>query len=557
MLIKIKKQLKNLIFNKNLKIKKIIKTKNKRIFNSLKKYDNKFRNKFDLRLKKKKKKLLINYYLKKKQNCFFITFSLLKFYRFFILLLFSNYKFKLSFFKILNNIISLKDLKLKNDFLKYHFFGNIFFKRKILFILKKQFLISFLKKRKKKKKYKYTKKLKIFRLKNTRRGLKKVIGRRTIKKFKISKKKYIIKSFKLLYNKKIKLKGKTKLKRETKLKKKGKLEFYSKVILKMNKLQKDLLFVQKKSFLKKILVFFSYFKNWFLGFFLNSYKQNSNINQILLKQSQLLRKLFLIRMIFLDTNIKNYIKASRNVKTWLNYKIRKVKKRYRILFKTLRNEKNQGLNSLQRYLKLYFYKNKQYRKNIILKKKYKLQKSKYIVDLEYNKKQIELQDSIRKSLKEINKLNILEESKSKRKLLIKNTRIKKMEEQKTLAKNIIKSYYSSLLLLYVHVKMNNIFLTITNCRGKTLLKYSGGNFGFRGKKRRDMTSLYSVSRIVALDIKKRANLKLAVVVKNLVTERYLNTVLRGFISNGLYPFMFIYAYNRPITQKRLKKVRRV
>jgi ribosomal protein S11 len=255
--------------------------------------------------------------------------------------------------------------------------------------------------------------------------------------------------------------------------------------------------------------------------------------------------------------MKNYIKASRNVRTWLNYKIRKVKKRYRILFKTLKAEKNQGLNTLKKYLKFYFYKNKQYRKNIVLKKKYKLIKNKYIKDLEYNKKQIELQTSLKNSIKEINKLKIIEEIKNKRKLLVKNTRLQKTEEQKILAKNIIKSYYTSLLLLYVHVKMNNIFLTITNCRGKTLLKYSGGNFGFRGKKRREMTSLYSVSRIVALDIKKRSNLKLAVVVKNLVTERYLNTVLRGFISNGLYPFMFIYAYNRPITQKRLKKVRRV
>lgn len=267
-------------------------------------------------------------------------------------------------------------------------------------------------------------------------------------------------------------------------------------------LQKNCLFIKKdknKNILllaTKIANGFLYLKTWFLSFFLNKYNAQSNQGGVLFfSLTGKLNQLFLLKNIFLDSILIQYIKVSRGVKTWVNYKIRKLKKKYKIVSALAKKERQRQYYLLKESNLKNFSKSKGNGHNLLEKKH----------DIQYFLKQIQ----------------------------------------------------ESFILMYISVKLNNVFITLTNNVGKILLKYSGGHFGFRGKRRRDSESILNVARIVALNIKKQANLNLIVVIKNSITNQYLNVILKAFVSRGLYPAALVYAYNRPITAQRFRKNRRI
>lgn len=358
-----------------------------------------------------KKRALLKAFLdvKKKKVLFKNKFDLKNFYKLYTLKLFSNYNFRLSFLSIIKESSVLGDLGRKN-FLKYHFFGHAFFKKRILLLLKKR---------------------------------------------------------------------------------------YSDFILQKNRcfINKD----RNKNTLmlaNKIFNGCLYLKTWFLSFFLNKYNEQNfcreNFSSSLLNK---LNRLFLLKNIFLDGILIHYIKVSRGVKTWVNYKIRKLQKKYKIVSALAKKERQRRFYILKESNAKNFSKNKRVNLNQLEKKH----------EIQYFLKQIQ----------------------------------------------------ESFILMYVSVKLNNVFITLTNNGGKILLKYSGGHFGFRGKRRRDSESILNVARIVALNIKQQSNLNLIVVVKNSITNQYLNIILKAFVSRGLYPAALVFAYNRPITLKRLRKNRRI
>lgn len=117
--------------------------------------------------------------------------------------------------------------------------------------------------------------------------------------------------------------------------------------------------------------------------------------------------------------------------------------------------------------------------------------------------------------------------------------------------------YFSIIFLNVSVKLNNVFVTVTNIFGKTLFKYSAGFFGNRGKKRRDPLILANVTSVLALKFKKYVRLNLVVKIKRKITNKYLKRVLDGLKKKKVFPLYFFFLVNRAISKRRLRKVRRL
>ncbi len=124
-------------------------------------------------------------------------------------------------------------------------------------------------------------------------------------------------------------------------------------------------------------------------------------------------------------------------------------------------------------------------------------------------------------------------------------------------KKFLFNLYKSLIFLQLSIKLNNVFVTLSNIKGKVLFKYSTGFYGLRGRKKRDPLTLYNITSNVAKRLKKFEKLNLILKIKKKFKSKYYRQVLNSLKKNKIIPLCYFFIVNREISKRRLKKARRL
>jgi hypothetical protein len=124
-------------------------------------------------------------------------------------------------------------------------------------------------------------------------------------------------------------------------------------------------------------------------------------------------------------------------------------------------------------------------------------------------------------------------------------------------KSFLSNIYKSLVFMHLSIKLNNVFVTLSNFKGKVFFKYSTGFYGISGRKKRDPLTLYNIINNIFKRLKKFPKLNLVLKIKRRLKNKYFRQVLNSLSKNRIMPLCFFLIVNRNISKRRLRKVRRL
>jgi hypothetical protein len=119
------------------------------------------------------------------------------------------------------------------------------------------------------------------------------------------------------------------------------------------------------------------------------------------------------------------------------------------------------------------------------------------------------------------------------------------------------SLYSSIIYIYINIKLNNVFVIISKINGNTLFKYSAGFYGVSGRKKRDPESLHYISIKIAKKISKFTKLSIILKVKRKIKNKFSKKILEIFHKFNIFPICYYYLVNRQVSKIKIKKIRRL
>lgn len=146
-----------------------------------------------------------------------------------------------------------------------------------------------------------------------------------------------------------------------------------------------------------------------------------------------------------------------------------------------------------------------------------------------------------------------------RKLQTKNKKTKIVDISAIQSNNIKrKDFYLKTAFLTIKLKSNNVFLTVLDYKGKTLYQCSGGFYDTKGQKRVNLHAISRLTRQMIVTMKRFYKIeRLVILNKNGFTNKLIKSILYGLRTSQIDFVSLINTYNRPTTNLRKRKLRRV